>query len=234
MTKSPKGEAKEFRVSPKRSFDTVNRASQALLGCLTKPMMGETLHWLTSVSWCTRSSKEGSSCYYFTKLDTRPVITAFQVSEHVQNIGYLFALPLPLAMIVCIDLGVFCATVCYVNGATSVWNTNPGSTVTQFLIPIVHCTLQSLMWLQYWNDRVSCARQHQNWTPDFAIPTLWLNDGLQCAIENRNQETTVLGSLIAVIIFTLENSLCISFVLFPIIGKTTQWWWKIRRCQEGV
>ena len=31
--------------------------------CLTEPVMGETLHWLTSVSWCARSSKEGSSCY---------------------------------------------------------------------------------------------------------------------------------------------------------------------------
>ena len=31
--------------------------------CLTKPVMGKTLHWLTNVSWCARSSKEGSSCY---------------------------------------------------------------------------------------------------------------------------------------------------------------------------
>ena len=31
--------------------------------CMTKPVMGETLHWLTSVSWCAWSSKEGSSCY---------------------------------------------------------------------------------------------------------------------------------------------------------------------------
>ena len=31
--------------------------------CLTKPVMGEMLHWLTSVLWCARSSKEGSSCY---------------------------------------------------------------------------------------------------------------------------------------------------------------------------
>ena len=30
---------------------------------LTKPVMGETLYWLTSVSCCARSSKEGSSCY---------------------------------------------------------------------------------------------------------------------------------------------------------------------------
>ena len=31
--------------------------------CLMKPVMGETLHRLTNVSWCARSSKEGSSCY---------------------------------------------------------------------------------------------------------------------------------------------------------------------------
>ena len=31
--------------------------------CLTKPAMGEKLHWLTSVSWCARSAKGGSSCY---------------------------------------------------------------------------------------------------------------------------------------------------------------------------
>ena len=28
-----------------------------------KPVMGEMLHWLTGVSWCARSSKEGPSCY---------------------------------------------------------------------------------------------------------------------------------------------------------------------------
>ena len=31
--------------------------------CLTKPVMGETLLWLTNVLWCARSSKEGSSCH---------------------------------------------------------------------------------------------------------------------------------------------------------------------------
>ena len=30
---------------------------------LTKPVMGETLHWFPSISWCAQSSKEWSSCY---------------------------------------------------------------------------------------------------------------------------------------------------------------------------
>ena len=39
-----------------------SRASSGIQN-LTKPVMGETLHWFTSISWCARSSKEGSSCY---------------------------------------------------------------------------------------------------------------------------------------------------------------------------
>ena len=69
-----------------------------------------------------------------------------------------------------------------------------GTVVSGFLIPIANCTLQSLVWFQYWNGGVSCesdVAHHMRLCHSNTVITYTIDCSVQCAIWTKISEKAV-------------------------------------------